>query len=122
MARIVYSRVSAPNTLVTTSEVLLDMLRGASQQEIPSVTAYTLIALNNHASGLVWEDRFSDAQIELDAVRVQSAHAGMTLTELSAQSYSALVDTLYGNLGEAASRAQRALDTAQRKGLSLIHI
>ena len=116
MARIVYSRVSAPNTLVTTSEVLLDMLRGASQQEIPSVTAYTLIALNNHASGLVWEDRFSDAQIELDAVRVQSAHAGMTLTELSAQSYSALVDTLYGNLGEAASRAQRALDTAQRKG------
>lgn len=116
MARIVYSRVSAPNTLVTTSEVLLDMLRGASQQEIPSVTAYTLIALNNHASGLVWEDRFSEAQIELDAVRVQGAHAGMTLTELSAQSFSALVDTLYGNLGEAASRAQWALDTAQRKG------
>lgn len=116
MARIVYARVSAPITLVATSKVLLDMVEDASQQEIPAATAYTLIALNNHASGLVWEDRFAEAQIELDAVRIQGAHAGMTLTELSAQSYSALVDTLYGNLDQATSRAQWALDTAERKG------
>ncbi|MDV7135300.1 LuxR C-terminal-related transcriptional regulator [Williamsia muralis] len=116
MARIVYSRVSTPSTLVTTSEMLLSMVKDASQEEIPAATAYTLIALNNHASGLVWEDRFAEAQIELDAVRVQGAHAGMTLTQLSAESYSALVDTLYGNLGQAAERAQWALDAADRKG------
>ena len=116
LARIVYSRVSTPSTLVTTSEVLLGMVKDASQREIPAATAYTLIALNNHASGLVWEDRFAEAQIELDAVCVQGAHAGMTLTELSAESYSALVDTLYGNLDQATSRAQWALDTADRKG------
>ncbi|WP_158539953.1 LuxR C-terminal-related transcriptional regulator [Williamsia limnetica] len=118
LARMVHARAGAPGNLVEASTALLNLVESVSQQTVPAAAAYTLIALNNRAAGLVLEDRIVEAQIELTAVRAQGAHAGMSLLELSATSYLTLIDALYGNLAQAAADACGALDLAETKGWS----
>jgi LuxR family transcriptional regulator, maltose regulon positive regulatory protein len=118
MARIVYARSNVPGTLVAEADRMLDLVHQLDAQNVPAAAAYDLLASNNRACGLVFEGRIDEAQPVLTTIQTRGSHAGMSLTELSASSYLALIEFLHGNLTRARTTSAHILDTATTKGWS----
>ncbi|MBA4025816.1 MAG: hypothetical protein C0482_26000 [Gordonia sp.] len=116
IAHTVHARATSPSRLVKTADGLLELLDRVPRREVPASAAYTLVAINNRATGLVHEGLLDQAQISLSAVRTQGGHLGIGLTVLSAASYLSLVEFLLGDLDQAEIESTASLATAETRG------
>lgn len=118
VARMVNARSFDLSSIVDASSHLLQLADELPRQQVPAAPAYSLIASNNRAIGLVLEGRLAEAYCGLTVARATAAQLGMGLLELAATSYLSLVDAMAGDLTRARALSDTALEFAERRGWS----
>lgn len=116
VARLVRARTIAPGELTASAGKLMELANDLPRQRFPAAPAYTLIASNNHAIGLVLEGHLDEAYVGLTAARSGAEHARMGLLEIAATSYLSLIAVMSGDLVRARVTSAIAMDMAERRG------
>jgi len=116
LLRVVHSRNRNPATTLLAAQHLVDLIDRGPRRHLPTLEHYRVLAVNNIAIGQFWTGEFTDARANLSTVQARCAELGVGMTELSAQAYLALLDTIHGRLPDAHRRAGAAQEIVDRRG------